>query len=382
MPVPLLDVNAQNHPLHDGFSAAFERVFQTGHFIMGEEIAAFEREVLALTGCSHALSISSGTDAILLALMALEVGPGDEVLCPAFTFFATAGCVSRTGATPVFVDVLPDSFNIDVADARAKVTPKTRAIIPVHLFGQCANMEAVMELANEHLLHVIEDAAQAIGASRHGTLAGSIGHFGCYSFFPSKNLGGLGDGGLLATNDGDLALRARSLRNHGMEPKYYHSHIGGNFRMDALQAAFLRVKLPHYAGYTEKRQVNAAFYQEHLGRLPGVVFSSGDTDAQLILPECGEGNGHIWNQFTLRVPGSGRRDALKQHLIDRKIGCEIYYPVTLDQQACFAHLPESSLRGCEVSHQLAEEVLSIPIYSELTEPQKQEVVEAISAFLN
>ena len=382
MPVPLLDVNAQNHPLHDGFSAAFERVFQTGHFIMGEEIAAFEREVQPLTGCRHAISISSGTDAILLALMALEVGPGDEVLCPAFTFFATAGCVSRVGATPVFVDVLPDSFNIDVADARAKITPKTRAIIPVHLFGQCANMEAVMQLANEHLLHVIEDAAQAIGASRHGNLAGSIGHFGCYSFFPSKNLGGLGDGGLLATNDGDLALRAKSLRNHGMEPKYYHSHIGGNFRMDALQAAFLRVKLPHYAGYTEKRQINAAFYHEELSKLPGVAFSSRDADAQLLLPECGEGNVHIWNQFTLRVPGNGRRDALKQHLIDRKIGCEIYYPLTLDQQECFAQLPESSLRGCGVSHQLAEEVLSLPIYSELTEPQKQEVVEAITAFLN
>ncbi|QIF03679.1 DegT/DnrJ/EryC1/StrS family aminotransferase [Roseimicrobium sp. ORNL1] len=381
MPVPLLDVNAQNHPLHDGFTAAFERVFKTGHFIMGEEIAGFEREVQPLTGASHALSVSSGTDAILLALMALEVGPGDEVLCPAFTFFATAGCVSRVGATPIFVDVLPDTFNIDIADARAKVTSKTKAIIPVHLFGQCANMEAVMEFANEHLLHVIEDAAQAIGASRHGTLAGSIGHFGCYSFFPSKNLGGLGDGGLLVTNDGDLALRAKSLRNHGMEPKYYHSHIGGNFRMDALQAAFLRVKLPHYAGYTKQRQVNAAFYQEQLSKLPGTAFSSQPADAKLLLPYCEEGNQHIWNQFTLRVPG-GRRDALKQHLLDLKIGCEIYYPVTLDQQACFAHLPESSLRGCEVSHQLAEEVLSIPIYSELTESQKTEVVAAIAAFLN
>jgi dTDP-4-amino-4,6-dideoxygalactose transaminase len=381
MPVPLLDVNAQNHPLHDGFTAAFERVFKSGHFIMGEEVAAFEREVLPLTGTSHALSMSSGTDAILLALMALEIGPGDEVLCPAFTFFATAGCVSRVGATPVFVDVLPDTFNIDIADARAKVTSKTKAIIPVHLFGQCANMEAVMELANEHLLHVIEDAAQAIGASRHGTLAGSIGHFGCYSFFPSKNLGGLGDGGLLVTNDGDLALRAKSLRNHGMEPKYYHSHIGGNFRMDALQAAFLRVKLPHYAGYTKQRQVNAAFYQEQLSKLPGTAFSSQPADARLLLPYSEEGNQHIWNQFTLRVPG-GRRDALKQHLLELKIGCEIYYPVTLDQQACFAHLPESSLRGCEVSHQLAEEVLSIPIYSELTEPQKTEVVAAIAAFLN
>lgn len=381
MPVPLLDVNAQNHPLHDGFAAAFERVFQTGHFIMGEEIAAFEREVLPLTGARHALSVSSGTDAILLALMALEIGPGDEVLCPAFTFFATAGCVSRVGATPVFVDVLPDSFNLDLADAQAKVTPKTRAIIPVHLFGQCANMEGVMELANAHSLHVIEDAAQAIGASRHGTLAGSIGHFGCYSFFPSKNLGGLGDGGLLVTNDNDLALRAKSLRNHGMEPKYYHSHIGGNFRMDALQAAFLRVKLPHYAEYTEKRQANAAFYQERLAKLPGVSLSPDAADAKIVLPRCDEGNTHIWNQFTLRVTG-GRRDALKQHLMDRKIGCEIYYPVTLDQQACFAHLPESSLQGCAVSHRHAEEVLSIPIYSELNETQKHEVVEAIAAFLN
>lgn len=380
MPVPLLDVNAQNHPLRDGFTAAFERVFQSGHFIMGEDVAAFEREVQPLTGAKHIISVSSGTDAILLALMALGIGRGDEVLCPAFTFFATAGCVSRVGATPVFVDVLPDTFNIDIADARAKVTKHTRAIIPVHLFGQCADMEAVMQLANEHLLHVIEDAAQAIGASRHGNLAGSTGHFGCYSFFPSKNLGGLGDGGLLVTNDGDLAARARSLRNHGMEPKYYHALIGGNFRMDALQAAFLRVKLPHYAGYSQGRQANADFYRKSLLGFPRVSATYLDTSAMIVVPTCSEGNDHIWNQFTLRVTG-GRRDELKQHLLDRKIGCEVYYPLTLDQQGCFADLPESSLRGCEVSHQCADEVLSIPIFAELKEAQRVEVVEAIGQFL-
>ena len=394
MPVPLLDVNAQNHPLEAEFTAAFQRVFRSGHFIMGSEVTAFEEEAARLVEAKHAIGISSGTDAILLALMALGIGPGDEVLCPAFTFFATAGCVSRVGATPVFVDVCPVCFNMDVNDARAKVTPRTRAIIPVHLFGQCADMDAVMALAGERGLHVIEDAAQAIGARYRGRSCGTMGQFGCYSFFPSKNLGGLGDGGLLATNDDALAAKARSLRNHGMEPKYYHSSVGGNFRLDALQAAFLRVKLPRYAGYTQGRQANAAFYIERLLQVPGVVQANpahckcaatqdaalAAEGARLVLPVAYPHNEHIWNQFTLRVL-HGQRDALKKHLLGKGIGSEVYYPLTLAQQECFAHLPAASRQGCEVAHRLAGEVLSIPVFPELAYAQKEEIVAAILEFL-
>ena len=373
MPVPLLDVNAQNHPLSEEFHAAFQRVFQTGQFIMGAEVTGFEASAANLIESKHAIGVSSGTDAILLALMALGIGPGDEVLVPAFTFFATAGCVSRLGATPVFVDVLADTFNINMDDARAKVTPRTKAIIPVHLFGQCADMDAVMALASDHGLFVIEDAAQAIGARYKDRSAGSMGHFGCYSFFPSKNLGGLGDAGLLSSNDDTLAAKAVALRNHGMEPKYYHSVIGGNFRLDALQAAFLSVKLPHYGQYTAGRQRNAAYYAERLSGIAGI-------EQKIILPQAEPHNFHIWNQFTLRVL-NGQRDQLKAHLTACCVGSEIYYPLTLDQQQCFAHLPESARKGCETSHRLAQEVLSIPIYPELKEAQREEVVNALSGWI-
>lgn len=391
MPVPLLDVNAQNHPLQSEFQAAFQRVFQSGHFIMGSEVTAFETEAAALVGARHAIGISSGTDAILLALMALEIGPGDEVLCPAFTFFATAGCVSRVGATPVFVDVCPVCFNLSIDDAKSKITSRTKAVIPVHLFGQCADMDGIMALASEHGLAVIEDAAQAIGSTYRGSRAGTLGEFGCYSFFPSKNLGGLGDGGLLVTQNDDLAAKAKALRNHGMEPKYYHSVVGGNFRLDALQAAFLRVKIPHYSQYTEARRANADEYRERMSKIKGVVSADqnhcqcfeaqsaylADAGVKLVLPVAYSHNGHIWNQFTLRVLG-GKRDDLKKHLSAHGIGCEVYYPLTLDLQECFAALPESSRQGCEVAHQLSKEVLSIPIYSELNSGQKDEVVQAVA----
>ena len=394
MAVPLLDVNAQNHPLRAEFAEAFSRVFEPGQFIMGPEVGAFEKEVAPLVGDGTALGVSSGTDALLLAFMALGIGEGDEVLCPAFTFFATAGCVARTGAVPVFVDVCPVCFNLDVADARAKITPRTKAIVPVHLFGQCADMAAILALAEEHSLAVVEDAAQAIGASTlGGRLAGTLGVAGCYSFFPSKNLGGLGDAGLLVVNDPAVAARARAMRNHGMEPKYFHATVGGNFRLDALQAAFLRVKLPHFAAYTEGRRHNAAYYTSRLADVPGVVLGdlahccngSGTQGlavpegTRLVLPVGRPGNGHIWNQFTLRVPG-GRREELRAFLGSRGIGCEVYYPLTLDQQECFASLPESSRRGCEVAHQLAAEVLSIPIFAELREEQLAEVADALEAF--
>lgn len=395
MSVPLLDVNAQNHPLEKEFTEAFLRVFRSGQFIMGAEVTQFESAIAELTQTKHAIGVSSGTDAILLALMALGLGPGDEVLVPTFTFFATAGCVSRVGATPVFVDACPICFNIDLNDAKRKVTSRTKAIIPVHLFGQSADMDAVMDLANEHGLKVIEDGAQSIGASYKGHPCGSIGHFGTYSFFPSKNLGGFGDGGALVTDDDDLAEHARILRVHGSKPKYHHHFVGGNFRLDPLQAAMLAVKLPHYDRYTANRQANAAYYLSALSQLPGVVqadpshckcVTSQDAalataDAKIVLPVAYPHNTHIWNQFTLRVLGSGQRDALRDHLSQAKIGCEIYYPVTMDQQKCFADTPASSRTGCDVAHRLASEVISIPIYPELSPEQRTEVVAAIAASL-
>jgi len=394
MPVPLLDVNTQNLPLEPELQAAFTQVLKHGRFIMGPEMETFEKEIAAMTGAKHALSVSSGTDALLLALMALNIKPGDEVLCPAFTFFATAGAVSRLGAVPVFTDVCPICFNLDVNDARAKITPKTKAIIPVHLFGQCADMDPILALAQEHGLRVIEDAAQSIGASYKGRQSGTMGDFGTYSFFPSKNLGGFGDGGMLVTNDDELAEFAKVLRVHGSKPKYYHHYVGGNFRMDTLQCALLSVKVKRYAHYTAERQRNAAHYIAELSKLPGVVqadpahckcVSSQDTwltaqGAKIVLPVSYAHNGHIWNQFTLRVLG-GQRDSLRDHLVAKKIGCDIYYPVTLDQQQCFADLPAASRAGCDVSHRVATEVISIPIYGELTEAQRLEVIAAIAEWL-
>lgn len=392
MNVPLLDLNAQNLPLEAELTAAFTRVLRSGIFIMGPEVTALENEIATMVGVPHAIGVSSGTDALLLALMALGIGPGDEVLVPTFTFFATAGCVSRTGATPVFVDACPVCFNIDTTDAARKVTARTRAIVPVHLFGQSADMDAVMALAATHGLRVVEDAAQSIGARYKDRASGTIGDFGSYSFFPSKNLGGFGDGGLLVTRDDALADRARLLRTHGSRPKYFHSLIGGNFRLDPLQAALLRVKLPHYPTYTRARQANAAAYTAALSALPGVVAADpahckclaahdqATAGASMILPVAYPHNEHIWNQYTVRLPRPGARDALQAHLKKEGIGCEIYYPRTMDRQVCFADTPESSRRGCEVAHRLAEESLSLPIYPELPAAHRDRVVEAIASF--
>ena len=383
MAVPLLDVNAQNLALEGELKEAFERVLRSGQFIMGPDIAAFESEAAKFAGVKHAIGVSSGTDAILLALMALGIGAGDEVLCPSYTFFATAGCIARAGALPVFVDADPVTFNIDIEDAARKVTARTKAIVPVHLFGQCAEMDGVMSLARSRNLHVIEDAAQSLGASYKGRSAGSIGTFGTYSFFPSKNLGGLGDGGMLVSNDDALAEKARLLRTHGSKPKYYHKMIGGNFRLDSIQAAFLRVKLPHYNGYTEKRRANAQYYTEKLSKLPGVVFASdysnqSSAGAKIVLPVSKLECGHIWNQFTLRIPGRGRRDELRRQLTEKGIGTEIYYPIPMHLQECFAYC--KAQESCPNAALLANEALSIPIYPELTFPQLEEVVGAIRNF--
>jgi dTDP-4-amino-4,6-dideoxygalactose transaminase len=386
MEVPLLDLKRQNAPLAPELREAFERVLHSGQFILGREVEELERTLAPVAGARYAIGVSSGTDAILLALMALGIGPGDEVICPSFTFFATAGCIARIGATPVFADSCPVSFNLDVEDVSRRVTPRVKAIIPVHLFGQMADMDGLMVLARQHNLYVIEDAAQALGSTCRGRPAGSIGNCGAFSFYPSKNLGGFGDGGMLTTNDAGLAARARLLRGHGASPKYLHAVIGGNFRMDPLFAALLSVKTPHLTEYTDDRAANAAYYTAALSRIPGVRLSQSPA-TRILLPAALPDHGHIWNQYTLRVlPGAaGRqpgnpRDALRDFLAARKIGSEIYYPRPMHLQECFARM---AVQGAPlpVAEQLASECLSIPIYPELTREQQDFVIAAIGDFL-
>lgn len=368
MSVPLLDLKAQYAPLRTDILAAITRVCDSQYFVMGPEVDALERELAAMLEVDHAISVSSGTDAILLALMALGVGPGDEVITPTFSFFATAGCVSRLGATPVFVDIDPVTFNIDPNAAAAAVTRRTKAIIPVHLYGLVADMDALLALSAKTGLPLIEDAAQAIGATRHGRQAGSMGLAGCLSFFPSKNLGAFGDGGLVTTNDTVLAKEMRLLRNHGAEPKYFHSRIGGNFRLDALQAAVLRVKAPHLASWTAARRRNADRYR--------ALFASAGLDKTLILPVEPANSFHIYNQFVIRGP---QRDALRAHLTSKQIGTEIYYPVPFHRQECFAAL-RNDASAFPHADTAANTSLALPIYGELTEAQQREVVDGIADF--
>ena len=368
--VPLLDLNQQNQPLAAELKDTFARVLDSSQFILGPEVTEFERQVAAGVGATHAIGVSSGTDALLLSLMALDIGPGDQVLCPSFTFFAPAGSVSRTGATPVFVDSLDDDFNLDLEDAARRVTDKTKAIIPVHLFGQAADMDAVQRLASAHDLMVLEDAAQSMGTQFGEKKAGTMGDLCAFSFFPSKNLGGFGDGGMITTNDDALAERVRILRVHGGAPKYYHKAIGGNFRLDPLQAALLRAKLGHLPVYIAKRRANAATYLERLAESAPV------REGRLLLPSEMSGRTHTWNQFTLRVT-NGKRDALMEHLAANQIGSAIYYPVPLHRQECFSNLAgvEARLPICE---KMADEVLSIPIYPELSTEQIDHVINTIA----
>ena len=368
--VPLLDLNQQNQPLAAELKDTFARVLDSSQFILGPEVTEFERQVAAGVGATHAIGVSSGTDALLLSLMALGIGPGDEVLCPSFTFFATAGSVSRTGAIPVFIDSLDDDFNLDLENAARRVTDKTKAIIPVHLFGQAADMDAVQRLASAHDLMVLEDAAQSMGTQFGEKKAGTMGDLCAFSFFPSKNLGGFGDGGMITTNDDALAERVRILRVHGGAPKYYHKAIGGNFRLDPLQAALLRAKLGHLPVYIAKRRANAATYLKRLAESALV------REGRLLLPSEMSGRTHTWNQFTLRVT-NGKRDALMEHLAANQIGSAIYYPVPLHRQECFSNLAgvEARLPICE---KMADEVLSIPIYPELSAEQIDHVINTIA----
>ena len=368
MGVPLLDLAGQYRNLRGDLDAAIRRVVESQRFILGEEVEALEREIAALAGVPHAIGVASGTDALLLALRVAGVGPGDDVIVPSFTFFATAGAVVNAGARPVFADVEPDGFNLDASTVEAALTPATRAVIPVHLFGQCAGMEEISALAARRDLVVIEDAAQAIGARLGDRQAGSMGRLGCYSFFPTKNLGGFGDGGMITTVEDGLALRLRRLRVHGQSGRYVHDEVGYNSRLDALQAAVLRAKLPYLGSWTEARRRNAAYYRERFAAL-------GLSGEALVPPVELPGRRHVYNQFVIRAQG---RDALKEHLGARGIGTAIYYPKPLHRQECF----EGKSAGAEdlgVCERAAGEVLALPIYPELVESQLEEVVEAVAS---
>ena len=368
--VPLLDLVAQYRPIRAEILEAVTRVCDSQRFILGPEVEALERELGAMIGVEHAVSMSSGTDALLAVLMALGVGPRHEVITPTFSFFATAGCVSRLGATPVFVDVDPVTLAADPAAVARAITPNTRAILPVHLFGLCADMTALQAVAAKAGVPVIEDAAQAIGSRIGDRQAGTFSLAGCFSFFPSKNLGAFGDGGLVTTNDAAFATELRLLRNHGAEPKYYHSRIGGNFRLDALQAAVLRVKAPHLAAWTDARRTNADDYRR--------LFKEYNLAGAVELPVEPAGYFHIYNQFSIQVD---RRDALRDHLASRRIGTEIYYPVPFHRQECFAGLPSSS-GTFPVADRAAARSLALPIYGELTTTQRRHVVASIAEFVH
>ena len=370
-PVPLLDISRENKPLWDEIDRAIAEVCRSGQFVLGPAVRRLEEAVAAYCGTSRAVGCASGSDALLLALMACDVGPGDEVILPSFTFFATASAVWRLGARPVFVDIEPDTFNLDASQLDLLVTEKTKAILPVHLFGQCADMDAVDAVARVYDLSVIEDAAQAIGAEYAGRRTGSLGDIGCFSFYPTKNFGGFGDGGMLTTDDETLADRLVALRNHGMQPRYYHPEIGVNSRLDSIQAAVLGVKLPHLDAWTQRRAANARRYRE--------LFAAAVPDGAIVLPEAVPGRRHVWNQFTIRIPG-GRRDALREHLAAAKIGTEIYYPVPLHAQACFAALGYG-LGSLPETERAASEVLSLPIFPGLTAQEQETVVARIAAFL-
>lgn len=364
MTVPMLDIAGENAAIREQIVAAVEAVIDSSGFILGPTVERFERELAEYCGVRHAIGLSSGSDALLVGLMARQIGPGDEVIVPAFTFFATAGSVARLGARPVFADIDPRTFNLDAEDAAGRITDRTKAIIPVHLFGQCAAMGAIAELAGSHELFVLEDAAQSIGAERHGKRAGAIGDAGCLSFFPTKNLGGLGDGGALLTDDDDLAERVRQIRHHGQTDAYRHERIGGNFRLDAIQAAALSVKLRHLDGYIDGRRAAADRYARLLDGLP------------LTLPAPDPDNHHVFNQYTVRC---GDREALSRHLEGQSIGHKVYYPLPLHRQPCFAspsegpgELPEAE-RACE-------EVLSLPMHPRLSEDEQRRVAEAIRSF--
>jgi dTDP-4-amino-4,6-dideoxygalactose transaminase len=365
-----LDVNRGYRELRDEILAAVTRVCDSGQYVLGPDVAALEQTIARYCGVDHAVACASGSDALLLALMAMNVGRGDQVITPSFTFFATASAVWRLGATPVFVDIDPATFNLSPAAVEAAITPAAKAIIPVHLFGQCADMAPIVETARWHGIGVIEDAAQAIGAQYRGQFAGALGDVGCFSFYPTKNLGGFGDGGMMTARNADLAARLVLLRGHGMQPRYYHREIGINSRLDSIQAAVLNAKLSRLEAWTESRRENARRYRE--------MFAAAGLDGTLVLPKEAPQRRHVWNQFTIRVPDKAR-DRLREHLTKAGLGTEIYYPLPLHLQDCFRGLGyrEGSLPETE---RAAAEVLSLPIFPELTAREQELVVAGIARF--
>jgi dTDP-4-amino-4,6-dideoxygalactose transaminase len=367
-PVPLLDLQLQYAPLRASILDAMTRVADSQRFIGGPEVEGFERQIAAQLEVEHAVGMSSGTDAILATLMALGTGPGDEVITSTYSFFATAGCIARVGATPVLVDIDPATFNIDPAAAVRAIGPRTKAIMPVHLYGQTADMQPLVDAAAARGIVIIEDACQSIGAKYKDRQAGHWGLAACFSFFPSKNLGAFGDAGLATTNDPAFARELRLMRSHGSEQRYYHQKIGGNFRLDALQAAILRVKAPHLAGWTAARRANAAIYR--------VLFDEAGLTGTITLPiERGDCL-HIYNQFVIRAP---QRDDLRAYLESRQIGTEIYYPVPFHLQDCFRHLGHADDDFPE-AERAAAQTLALPIFGELTRDQLARVVSAIRDF--
>ena len=370
-PVPLLDLRLEYELIGRQIQREFSRVLESGQFVLGPDVEQFEREMAELCHVRSGIGCASGSDALLLSLMAIGLEPGDEVLMPSFTFFATASAVSRLGGRPVFLDIDPVTFNIDPSKIGEAITERTKAIIPVHLFGQCADMDAINAVAKDHGLLVIEDVAQAIGATYQGQPAGSLGDIACFSFYPTKNLGGYGDGGMLTTSDEELADRLQILRVHGMRPRYEHTLVGINSRLDSLQAAALRIKLPYLTNWSEQRRSNAITYGE-------LFRDTGLADHIEIPTMPNDSTGHVWNQYTIRVPG-GQRDAVRLFLTAAQIGTEIYYPIPLHRQICFANLKygEGSL---PITEQTSREVLSLPMYPGLTSKQQIIVVNTLAQF--
>lgn len=364
MQVPLLDLKAQYAKIKNEILGAISEVLDSQRCIGGPKVTELEEKLAALSNCEFAVGTSSGTDAILNSLMSLDIGPSDEVVTTPFTFFATVGCIVRTGARPVFVDIDPRTFNINPELIESAVTKKTKAVMPVHLFGQMADMNSIMEIASKYNLAVIEDSAQSITSTYKGRKAGSIGTVGCFSFFPSKNLGGAGDGGMVVTNDEELYNRLKMMRNHGANPKYYYKFIGGNFRLDPIQAAVLLVKLPHLDDWSKARRCNAAFYNK---KFAGTVVKT-----PYVSPDCVS----IYNQYVISVP---RRDELVAYLREKSIGCEIYYPRPMHLQECFRHLGYKKGDFPE-AEKATKEVLALPIYPELTDELKGYVVDTIRSF--
>lgn len=364
MPIPLLDLQAQFVTIEKKLISAVTEVVKSQICVGGPKVAELEKTITAASGCGFAIGMSSGTDAILASLMSLNIGPGDEVITTPFTFFATVGCIDRVGATPVFVDINPKTFNLNPALIEAAITNKTKALLPVHLYGQMAEMDPILEIAKKYNLSVIEDAAQAIGSSYKGQMAGSMGTTGCFSFYPTKNLGGIGDGGMVVTNDEKLAHRLTMMRNHGDASRYEHDFVGGNFRLDAIQAAALLVKLPLLDSWAQARRDNATFYNEQ--------FSGSAVQTPFIHPDCVS----VYNQYCIRVP---HRNELQAHLGQKNIGCAVYYPSCMHQQKCFAHLDYQTGDFPE-AEKATQDILALPIYPELPGDMRKTVADTILSF--